>query len=98
VVPIVSDANTWSEFQFENQTLKAPNVDIREANTLVQIKNGETIVIGGLITSKKTDTEHKVPLLGDLPLLGYFFKRKEKTEQRAELVIFLTPRITGFEK
>jgi len=98
VVPIVSDANTWSEFQFENQTLKAPNVDIREANTLVQIKNGETIVIGGLITSKRTDTEHKVPWLGDLPLLGYFFKRKEKTEQRAELVIFLTPRITSFEK
>jgi MSHA biogenesis protein MshL len=98
VVPIVSDANTWSEFQFENQTLKAPNVDIREANTLVQMKNGETIVIGGLITSKKTDTEHKVPVLGDLPLLGYLFKRKEKTEQRAELVIFLTPRITSFEK
>ena len=98
VVPIVTDANTWSEFQFENQTLRAPNIDIREANTLVRIKNGETIVIGGLITSRKTDTEHKVPLLGDLPLLGYFFKRKETTEQRAELVIFLTPRITGFEK
>jgi len=98
VVPIVSDANTWSEFQFQNQTLKAPNVDIREANTMVRIKNGETIVIGGLITSKKTDTEHKIPLLGDLPLLGYLFKRKENIEQRAELVIFLTPRITSFNK
>ncbi|KPL05353.1 MAG: hypothetical protein AMJ73_01230 [candidate division Zixibacteria bacterium SM1_73] len=98
VVPIVSDANTWSEFQFQDQTLKAPNVDIREANTMVGIKNGETIIIGGLITSKKTDTEHKIPLLGDLPLLGYLFKRKEKTEQRAELVIFLTPRITSFNK
>jgi MSHA biogenesis protein MshL len=98
VVPIVTDANTWSEFQFENQTLRAPNIDIRESNTLVRIKNGETIVIGGLITSKKTDTEHKVPLLGDLPLLGYFFKRKETTEQRAELVIFLTPRITPIDR
>ena len=98
VVPIVSDASTYSEFQFENQTLKAPNIDIREANTLVRIKNGETIVIGGLITSKRTDTEHKVPLLGDLPLLGYFFKRKEKTEQRAELVIFLTSKITNSDK
>ena len=98
VVPIVSDANTWSEFQFENQTLKAPNIDIRETSTLVQIKNGETIIIGGLITSKLTDTEHKVPLLGDLPLLGYLFKRKEKTEQKAELVIFLTAKITTFDK
>ncbi len=98
VVPIVSDANTWSEFQFENQTLKAPNVDIREANTQVRIKDGETVVIGGLITSKTIDTEHKVPILGDLPLLGYLFKRKEKIQQRAELVIFLTPRITIFEE
>jgi MSHA type pilus biogenesis protein MshL len=94
VLPIVSDASTWSEFQFENQTLTAPNVDICETSTQVRIKDGETVVIGGLITSKRTETEHKVPLLGDLPLLGYFFKRKEKTEQRAELVILLTPRIT----
>jgi len=98
VTPIVSDASTWSEFQFENQTLEAPNIDIRETSTQVRIKNGETIVIGGLITSKRTDTEHKVPLLGDLPLLGYFFKRKETTEQRAELVILLTPRITGLDR
>lgn len=98
VVPIVTDANTWSEFQYENQTLKAPNIDIRETSTLVRIKNGQTAVIGGLITSKKTDSENKVPVLGDLPLLGYFFKRKEKTEQRTELVIFLTPRITTIGK
>ena len=98
IVPIVTDVSTWSEFQFESQTLRAPNVDIREASTLVGIKNGETIVIGGLITSKKADTEHKIPLLGDIPGLGYFFKRKEKTEQRAELVIFLTPKITNLHK
>lgn len=98
VVPIVSDASTFSEFQFESQMLKAPNIDIRETSTQVRIKNGETVVIGGLITSRKTDREHKVPLLGDLPLLGYFFKRKEKTEQRAELVILLTPRITRMDR
>jgi len=98
VVPIISDANTWSEFQFEKQTLKAPNVDIRETSTLVQIKDGETIIIGGLITSKLSDTEHKVPLLGDLPLLGYLFKRIEKTEQKTELVIFLTSHITTLDK
>ncbi len=98
IVPIVTDVSTWSEFQFEQQTLRAPNVDIREASTLVGIKNGETVVIGGLITSKKSDTEHKIPLLGDIPGLGYFFKRKEKTEQRTELVIFLTPKITSLYK
>jgi len=97
VVPIASDASSYSEFQFENQTLKAPNIDIKETSTQVRMKNGETVVIGGLITSKKTDTENKIPLLGDLPLLGYFFKRKEKVEQRAELVILLTPRISRMD-
>ena len=97
VVPIVSDASSYSEFQFENQTLKAPNIDIKETSTQVRMRNGETVVIGGLITSKKTDTENKIPLLGDLPLLGYFFKRKEKVEQRAELVILLTPRISRID-
>jgi MSHA type pilus biogenesis protein MshL len=98
VLPIVSDASTYSEFQFEDQTLKAPNVDIKETSTQVRIKDGETVVIGGLITSRKTDTVHKIPLLGDLPLLGYFFKRKEITEQRAELVILLTPKISPTPK
>jgi MSHA biogenesis protein MshL len=98
VVPIVTDIGTWAEFQFQDQTLRAPNVDIREASTIVGIRSGETVVIGGLITSKLTETEHKVPLLGDLPLVGYFFKRKESVEQRAELVIFLTPRVTSLDK
>ncbi len=98
VVPIVTDIGTWSEFQFQDQTLRAPNVDIREASTIVGIRSGETVVIGGLITSKLTETEHKVPILGDLPLLGYFFKRTETIEQRAELVIFLTPRVTNLDK
>jgi MSHA biogenesis protein MshL len=98
VLPIVSDASTYSEFQFEGQTLRAPNIDIKETSTQVRIKDGETLVIGGLITSRKTETVHKVPLLGDLPLLGYFFKRKEITEQRAELVILLTPKISPTPK
>jgi len=98
VIPIVSDASTWSEFQYEGQTLTAPNIDIREASTQVRMKNGETAVIGGLITSKKSDSEHKIPVLGDIPLLGYLFKRQEKTEHRAELVILLTPRITKLDE
>jgi MSHA biogenesis protein MshL len=98
VLPIVTDANSWSEFQFQNQTLKAPNLEIRETSTRVRVSNGETIVIGGLITSKKNNSEDKVPILGDIPLLGYFFKRMEKVEQKSELVIFLTPRITKSDR
>lgn len=98
VLPIVSDANTWSEFQYQDQTLKVPDLEIRETSTQVRLKNGETVVIGGLISSKKTNSEDKIPILGDIPLLGYFFKRTEKVEQRSELVIFLTPWITKTDR
>ena len=50
-------------------------------------------MIGGLIQTTKSDTDRKVPLLGDLPLLGTFFKGNYKQDRRTELVIFLTPHL-----
>ncbi|MDE2293216.1 MAG: hypothetical protein KGL53_14130, partial [Elusimicrobia bacterium] len=52
-----------------------------------------TIVIGGLITDTQSDRVDKVPLLGDIPLLGYLFRRTSKTRQRVELLIFVTTKI-----
>ena len=57
------------------------------------VRDGETIVIGGLITDTMQDTISKVPLLGDIPILGWLFKKKTKTRVRAELLIFVTTRI-----
>ena len=71
----------------------APAVDARTANTTVLVRDGETIVIGGLITDTLQDTISKVPLLGDIPILGWLFKKKSKTRVRAELLIFVTTRI-----
>lgn len=71
----------------------APAVDARTANTTVLVRDGETIVIGGLITDTLQDTISKVPLLGDIPILGWLFKKKTKTRVRAELLIFVTTRI-----
>jgi len=71
----------------------APAVDARTANTTVLVRDGETIVIGGLITDTLQDTIAKVPLLGDIPILGWLFKKKTKTRVRAELLIFVTTRI-----
>lgn len=71
----------------------APAVDSRNANTTVLVRDGETIVIGGLITDTLQDTISKVPLLGDIPILGWLFKKKTKTRVRAELLIFVTTRI-----
>ncbi len=71
----------------------APAVDARTANTTVLVRDGETIVIGGLITDTMQDTISKVPLLGDIPVLGWLFKKKTKTRVRAELLIFVTTRV-----
>jgi type IV pilus assembly protein PilQ len=71
----------------------APGIDTRSADTNVIVKNGETIVIGGLISDTQSEAVFKVPILGDIPLLGYLFKKKSMTRTRMELLIFVTPKI-----
>jgi len=71
-----------------------PDVSTQSATTLVQVKNGETAVIGGLMRDKVANTENKVPVLGDIPLLGYLFKSKAVVTTKKELVIFLTPTVS----
>lgn len=71
----------------------APGIDTREADTNVIVGNGETIVIGGLIRDNQSNTVFKVPLLGDIPLLGWLFRKKSVVRSRMELLIFVTPRV-----
>ncbi|AQQ71380.1 Putative general secretion pathway protein D [Limihaloglobus sulfuriphilus] len=63
----------------------------RSTNSRVAVANGQTIVIGGLMQDKDTDTIEKVPLLGDIPLLGLLFQRNRTKTEKTELLIFLTP-------
>ena len=65
----------------------------RAASTLVRVKNGQTVVIGGLLTSRETDQTRKVPLLGDIPVLGWLFTSRSKSKTTTDLVIFITPTI-----
>lgn len=65
----------------------------RAASTMVRVKNGQTVVIGGLLTSRETDQTRKVPLLGDIPILGWLFTSKTKTKDTNDLVIFITPTV-----
>lgn len=67
----------------------------RAASTLVRVKNGQTVVIGGLLTSRETDQTRKVPLLGDIPIIGWLFTSKQKSKTTTDLVIFITPTILG---
>jgi general secretion pathway protein D len=65
----------------------------RSAKTNIVVKNGETVVIGGLIQDSDEDVVTKIPYLGDIPGLGWLFKTKSKTKTKTNLMILLTPRI-----
>lgn len=71
----------------------APVIDKRSADTVVVTQSGQTVVIGGLIATQKLDQERKVPFLGNIPILGYAFKRKIKQDTKTELLIFMTPTV-----
>lgn len=86
VQPSYSDLVS-SGFDFSKDTTT------RAASTLVRVKNGQTVVIGGLLTSRETDQTRKVPLLGDIPILGWLFTSKTKSKSTTDLVIFITPTI-----
>jgi type IV pilus assembly protein PilQ len=65
----------------------------RSAKAKVMVKDGETIFIGGLLDNHKTDTKRKVPVLGDVPILGALFKSDTVTDKQTEILIFITPHI-----
>lgn len=70
-----------------------PTIDTKQIKTQVLLDNGETVIIGGIYQQEIRDGVIKVPILGDIPLLGYLFRRTERSDQRTELLIFLTPRL-----
>lgn len=74
-------------------TTGAPAYDARSAQTTVLVKDGETIVIGGLISDSMSNQVAKIPLLGDIPILGWLFRKKSVVRTRSELLIFVTPKI-----
>ncbi len=69
------------------------NVNTKSVSTEVLVENGGTVVIGGVYTQDISDATNKVPLLGDVPVVGWFFKNNVISDTRSELLIFITPRI-----
>ena len=75
------------------EDLKAYRFKKRSADTSVRLKDGETMVIGGLIGSEEARNYRKIPFLGDIPVLGAFFKNVQKSKQSSEIMIFLTAHV-----
>ena len=70
-----------------------PSVNTNQVNTQVLVENGGTVVIGGVYKQAETKSTTKVPLLGDIPVIGWLFKNENKTENKTELLIFITPKV-----
>ena len=84
----LADRSSWVPI---SANALAPVVNSRLADTVVVVPDGQTVVIGGLMQTQILESESKIPLLGDIPYLGNAFKRKIKSNQKTELMIFLTP-------
>lgn len=74
-----------------------PIVETSQTETTVLLRDGATLVIGGLIKDEKTKTTNKIPVLGNIPFLGFFFRNTVDEVKKTELAIFLTCRILDFE-
>jgi type IV pilus assembly protein PilQ len=70
-----------------------PSIDTKKVTTQVLVDNGGTVVIGGVYTQDIADSTNKVPLLGDVPVVGWLFKNKTKSDNKQELLVFITPKI-----
>lgn len=70
-----------------------PSIDTKKVTTEVLVENGGTVVIGGVFTQDVSDSTQKVPLLGDVPVIGWLFKNNIKSDNKTELLIFITPKI-----
>ncbi len=78
---------------FKGQNNDLPIVATRQASTTVRLRDGGSVIIGGLLSEERTTTIAKVPILGDIPLLGYLFQHKGTSTSKKDLVIEVTPRI-----
>ena len=82
-----------STVTFEGTSLANPVIATRSLNTTLDVPDGSTAILGGLITSTKIEVDEKVPILGDIPLVGLFFRNRHKADTRNRLLFFIQPKV-----
>ena len=87
IEPEVSSARRVAEVN------NALAIDTSKVKTILMVKDGKTVVLGGLIKDERVETTKKIPILGDIPILGLLFQNKNKANLKTELIIFITPHI-----
>lgn len=97
ITPIISERVRFEPVNIggsENRVImKLPTMDVREMSTTVKVRDGQMVILGGLIRKKERLDDDKFPGFGDIPLIEWFFKKTDKEEVRTELVVILQPTI-----
>ncbi|MEA3333587.1 MAG: hypothetical protein U9Q58_08320 [Pseudomonadota bacterium] len=95
IIPVVSELAEYKTFSYDNNTFDVPVINTRQTDTIVRVDDGNTIIIGGLITEITSNNSSQVPILGDVPLVGGLFRRRKDVDERVELVVMLTPSVVS---
>ena len=90
---LTSYSNKADAASADASTIQLPNKSKTNLNTVIMVQDGRTAVIGGILRNKNIETRGTIPLLGDIPVLGYLFKKTSTSIDRRNLTIFITPRI-----
>ncbi len=88
-----SDSDAIPVYTSGDQVIKSPTIDTTQVMTAVSAVDGETVMLGGLISNTKVKTSHGVPYLSDIPVVGWLFRFDKNSEERKELIIVMTPRV-----
>jgi len=91
VAPEVSSLDYTNGVTLQGFTI--PGVSVRNVNTEVELAEGQSFAIGGLLDNRETETMQKVPFIGDVPILGKFFRSKQKNRTNTELIVIVTPQL-----
>jgi hypothetical protein len=89
-IPVFTDAN--------GNVVRSPQIPLTTAQTTVSARNGQTVILGGLITKDQTESTRRIPYLGDIPVLGRLFRFDTVANQRTELLIIMTPYVVQNEE
>jgi pilus assembly protein CpaC len=93
VAPEVSELDYTNEVEISG--FEVPGITTRRVNTEVELRDGQSFVIGGLLDKEETETFDKIPFLGDIPILGKFFQSMTRTKDDTELIVIVTPELVA---
>jgi type IV pilus assembly protein PilQ len=93
VKPIISNKVNDQVFRFQGTEIASPVIDTRSLDSNVLIKSGDTLAIGGLLQDEQRKTRTKVPVMGDVPVLGYLFQSRANERVKRNLLVFVTPTV-----